>query len=95
MDHYGDLDLIVGDSEGSFSFFENLGGPFRAEFTKISGNSNPFSGMDTGSFSTPFLVDWDGNGDDDLYVGTADGEFIFFENGNDQDEDGIERCLSI
>jgi len=95
IDNDGDLDLIVADSERSFNFFENLGGPFRADFSQISGNSNPLSEIDIGSFVSPFLVDWDGDGDDDLYVGTADGGFIFFENGDDQDEDGIERCLSV
>jgi hypothetical protein len=54
-----DLDLVVGNSIQQLSFFERLasGSP-----EKITGASNPFNGIDVGSYAAPAVADWDGDG---------------------------------
>ena len=41
---------------------------------------NPFAGLDVGGYSTPSFVDLDGDGDDDIVSGEADGTFRFYSN---------------
>jgi uncharacterized repeat protein (TIGR01451 family) len=97
IDADGDADMFVGDFDGYISFFENtdfdadsvLGDP---AFTPQTGADNPFNGVDVGSLSAPALVDIDGDGDFDAFIGDNNGTISFFENtdidGADQDIDG-------
>jgi hypothetical protein len=76
IDRRGDADALVGDYDGYIHFFENLdfdgdyalGDP---EFVERTGDDNPFNGVDLGYHSTPALVDVDGDGDFDAFIGTA------------------------
>ena len=58
-----DLDLVVGNSIQQLSFFERLasGSP-----EQLTGASNPFNGIDVGSYAAPAVADWDGDGDVNL-----------------------------
>ena len=79
LDDDGDLDMISGEYEGAFTYFENIGGVFiRGTLPTLTGfNSNP-----GGYHSTPTFVDLDGDDDIDMVSGNGDGTFILYENEN-------------
>ena len=58
-----DLDLVVGNSIQQLSFFERLASGSPEQRT---GASNPFNGIDVGSYAAPAVADWDGDGDVNL-----------------------------
>jgi hypothetical protein len=77
LDGDGDLDLLVGEDNGTFTYFENTGSvtaPAFAASTTLSGL------LDIGRNSAPTLGDLDGDGDLDVLSGEIDGTFIYFEN---------------
>lgn len=82
LDDDGDLDLVVGNNGGDFRYYENTGDKFSPVFTVRTGIENPFNGLDVDDRSAPRLVDWDGDGDADLFAGRLyDGDSIwYFEN---------------
>ncbi len=52
----------------------------KLEYTEITGGSNPMNGEDIGSYSTPYFVDIDNDGDQDLFLGEFSGTFFYYEN---------------
>ncbi len=78
----GDADVIVGDEDGRIAFFENVG--------ELKGGKPLFKppyyfrqepdSLKCGALSTPWGVDWDDDGDDDLICGNTAGYVFFFEN---------------
>lgn len=72
-----DLDLIIGGFNGRFRFYENTGNSSVYEFTL-----NPvfFGTLDVGDNSTPFLLDYDKDGDYDLFTGNREGDLSHFRN---------------
>ncbi|MFP6876373.1 MAG: FG-GAP-like repeat-containing protein [Roseibacillus sp.] len=78
-DHDGDLDLVVGNFEGTFYLFRGQGrGKFapKPELLKCEERELRVSG----GHSDPFMVDWDGDGDLDLVSGSAQGGVEWAEN---------------
>ncbi|MFT5492285.1 MAG: hypothetical protein ACI8V5_002660 [Limisphaerales bacterium] len=81
-DKDGDLDLICGDEDGRVAFIENTG-----EFEQgVPSFKRPVyfqqqaKEMKFGALATPFGVDWDGDGDEDIICGNTAGYVAFFEN---------------
>ncbi len=80
IDGDGDLDLVVGATDGTLSYFENTGSALVAGFVEQSGAANPYDGIDVGGQSAPNFTDADNDGDLDLVVGTSDGTLAYYEN---------------
>lgn len=80
LDGDGDLDLISGEQDGEFSYFENTGTKLAPVFTQRFGASNPLDGTAYGFNLAPTLGDLDGDGDLDLISGIGNGNFRFFAN---------------
>jgi hypothetical protein len=78
----GDVDLVVGEEDGRVSWLENTGRVrdhmplFRdpVYFRQQAGY------VKFGALVTPFSVDWDGDGDEDLICGNTAGNIAFIEN---------------
>lgn len=81
FDKDGDIDLISGNFEGEVRYFQNDG---NNNWNNRTGSNNPFNGIDVGNRSTPYLIDFDEDGDLDLISGERDGLIYYFSNdGND------------
>jgi hypothetical protein len=80
VDGDGDLDVFVGTQDGTLVFYENTGGTTAPAYTVRTGTDNPLDGVDLGDMAAPTFADIDGDGDLDVFVGSADGTISFFEN---------------
>src|SRR6185295_3631923 len=80
LDGDGDLDVVVGGSEGTLRYYENIGTAAAPLYTERTGIANPFDGIDVGNQSAPSFVDLDHDGDFDLAVGAADGTLHYYQN---------------
>ncbi|MBZ0112522.1 MAG: FG-GAP-like repeat-containing protein [Thermoanaerobaculia bacterium] len=77
LDKDGDLDAVVGESDGFLKFFENAGSSNSPFLVERTGEANPFSGINGGEDSVPSLVDLDGDGDLDGLLGAFHGALVF------------------
>jgi len=74
-------DLMVGNSNGNLAVYENTGSvstPAWVDNGDIRDNTGAL--VDIGSYAVPLLIDHDGDGDNDLYVGESGGRVILLEN---------------
>lgn len=78
LDGDGDPDLICGMTNGKLMYFTNTAGPGQAPVFLL--NSLVYSGIDVGQFSTPVIIDLNGDGLNDLVTGEAAGNLDYFEN---------------
>jgi len=78
LDNDGDLDLFSGSSNGDFYYRENSGDVNSPVFEDPI--LNPFGVLNIGETSVPEMVDFDEDGDLDLFVGVATDNFFYFEN---------------
>uniref|UniRef100_UPI0034DFAF9F FG-GAP-like repeat-containing protein n=1 Tax=Candidatus Thiodubiliella endoseptemdiera TaxID=2738886 RepID=UPI0034DFAF9F len=80
IDGDGDLDLVVGERNGTLKYYQNTGTTSNPTYEVKTGDSNPFNGIDVGNLSAPTLADIDGDGDLDLVVGESDGTLKYYQN---------------
>lgn len=85
LDQDGDLDIIAGDNNGDFYYFENTGTVSAPAFAAVV--MNPFNLVNAsgvvGYYTNPTFVDLDNDGDMDIMArsyGTDYGDFMYFEN---------------
>jgi len=89
IDNDGDFDLFAGDTFGRIRFFQNVGDGENPRFAAPV--INPFGLRGAGGLSNPAFGDLDGDGDQDLLFGTAQGEIIFFTNVGDASNPSFRR----
>lgn len=80
IDGDGDLDVVIGESNGSLRYLENTGTATAPIFTPRTGVANPFNGVNVGTYAAPALADVDGDGDLDVVTGNDDGALQYLEN---------------
>ncbi len=82
IDNDGDLDIVVGKYNFIW-YYENTGISSTPAFAvrNEASNSNPFKGILLDR-PVPNFIDLDGDGDKDMVVGDAYGQFGYFENTN-------------
>ncbi|MCD6065351.1 MAG: repeat-containing protein [Bacteroidetes bacterium] len=78
LDSDGDMDLLVGEYNGDFNYYENTGTPSAPAYGPKQ--TNPFSLSSTVSTATPAFADLDNDGDLDLMSGEVDGGFKYYTN---------------
>lgn len=81
-DKDGDIDLIVGDEDGRVAYVENTG--IIEEHMPVFKSPRYFQQkaeyLKFGALASPFSVDWDDDGDEDLICGNSAGYIGFIEN---------------
>ena len=84
LDNDGDLDMLSGDEAGNIAYFQNAGSPSAPNFQQLTDASNPFDGVNIADGKTaPALVDINGDGAYDVFVGSELGGFAYYENTGD------------
>ena len=74
VDFDGDMEFVMGHSDGAIDVFEDLGD---SQFEYLA--YNPQDIKIQGTYSTPVFVDFDGDGDDDMFLGLSS-DLFYYEN---------------
>ncbi len=80
IDNDGDMDVFVGESNGSVKFYRNTGTVNAPVFSAETGATNPLNGFDMGLFASPSFVDIDNDGDMDVFIGSRYSKVNFYRN---------------
>lgn len=82
FDKDGNVDLLVGDEDGRVAMLRNTGRVKRnmPQFTPVKYLRQVADNVKYGALATPWSVDWDGNGTEDLIVGNSAGEIALIRN---------------
>ncbi|HZH74228.1 MAG TPA: T9SS type A sorting domain-containing protein, partial [Mariniphaga sp.] len=79
IDNDNDLDLITGGFNGQIRSYRNIGTPENFLFVR---DTSFINFLDVGDLSSPFLIDYDNDGDLDLFSGGSDKIFYYRNDGN-------------
>ncbi|QHI69044.1 LamG-like jellyroll fold domain-containing protein [Tichowtungia aerotolerans] len=81
-DQDDDIDLVVGEEDGTVSLLENTGTSLRGtpSFLPPQPIRQYAANLKAGVLATPNSVDWDADGDDDIICGDSNGRILFIEN---------------
>lgn len=74
VDFDGDMEFVLGDADGAMNVFEDKGG---LDFEYLA--YNPLDIKTQGNYSSPVFIDFDNDGDDDLFIGLS-GDIVYYEN---------------
>ncbi|CAN5741167.1 VCBS repeat-containing protein [soil metagenome] len=77
IDGDGDLDLFIGEADGTINFYRNEGSASRPRFVLEAEN---YAGIDVGRRSIPTFVDFDGNDIFDMVIGREQGGAVYYRN---------------
>ncbi len=77
LDNDGDLDLVIGMSEGGLHYFENNPTGSVSVFSLTTTN---YFGIDVGDFASPELFDINGDNLLDLIIGEKEGHLNYYKN---------------
>ena len=80
IDGDGDMDVFIGQDDGTISYYNNGGSSTSASFSEVTGNDNPLNGVDVGYNSVPSFADIDGDGDMDAFLGAFNGVVNYYKN---------------
>jgi hypothetical protein len=75
LDNDGDIDLLIGQLNGSLAYYENTGTSQNYNFLESS-----LTEIETDMNSAPELYDYDNDGDYDLFLGSADENILIYKN---------------
>lgn len=78
LDDDGDLDMLIGLSDGRLYYFENIAAQGQPANFVLSAPF--FMGIDVGTFAAPFLIDINRDGLLDLIIGNRTGKIQYFSN---------------
>lgn len=81
-DDDGDIDLVVGDEDGRVALVENTGALVDGApvFLPPAYFKQQADTLKFGALATPFVCDWDNDGDEDILCGNTAGQIAWFEN---------------
>ncbi|MBH31181.1 MAG: hypothetical protein CMG71_04220 [Candidatus Marinimicrobia bacterium] len=80
IDGDGDMDLFIGQEDGTISYYVNGGSSTTASFSEATGANNPLNGVDIGYNAIPTFTDIDADGDMDAFLGEYDGQINYYGN---------------
>ncbi len=78
LDGDGDIDMIVGNSDGKLIYFNNTAGP--GKFPVFAPPQYNYQGIDVGDFAAPQFFDLDKDGLPDLIIGEKNGNLNYYHN---------------
>jgi len=80
LDADADLDMVIGDIDGTLHYYQNIGDTKNADWVEeVTFFLSPIY-IDVGTNSSPTLADLDNDADYDLLVGAGDGTLTYYEN---------------
>ncbi|MBS1765215.1 MAG: T9SS type A sorting domain-containing protein [Bacteroidetes bacterium] len=80
LDGDGDIDMLIGNENGTFHYFMNIAGAGNTPQFALAANGFNFQNLDVGSNSTPQLIDVDNDGLLDIVSGELFGKIYYFRN---------------